>query len=132
MSGDRAAVRERIVLATIERIEAGGIKELTVRDIAAAAGVNVAAINYYFGSKEALLAAALEASSAHARSDTEEYLARLEGDPEGALCELLLYYMEGALRYPRIYKAHLFRPFTEDDYTGPFPSWFSGVLGRLA
>ena len=52
----------RIILATIECLERFGVTGTTVRRITEAAGVNVAAINYYFGDKEALLEAALAQS----------------------------------------------------------------------
>lgn len=74
--------------------------KLTVRAIAAAAGVNVAAVSYYFGSKEALLQAAREATLRHILEDTEVILGRSH-PPAEAFAELLHYYLEGALRYPR-------------------------------
>ena len=52
-----AAPQERIVLATIQSIEQYGVSRATVRRSADVAGVNVAAINYYFGSKDRLLEA---------------------------------------------------------------------------
>jgi AcrR family transcriptional regulator len=44
------------VLATAERLFAlNGFNSVSVRDITAAAGVNLAAVNYHFGGKDALL-----------------------------------------------------------------------------
>jgi AcrR family transcriptional regulator len=44
------------VLATAERLFAvHGFQKVSVRDITAAAGVNLASVNYHFGSKDALL-----------------------------------------------------------------------------
>lgn len=50
----------RIVLAAIETIEAEGPERATVRRIAKRAGVNVAAINYYFGTKQRLMELVVE------------------------------------------------------------------------
>ena len=52
--------RERI-LDVAERLFAdSGFASTSLRDITAEAGVNLAAVNYHFGSKEALLGAILE------------------------------------------------------------------------
>jgi TetR/AcrR family transcriptional regulator, regulator of cefoperazone and chloramphenicol sensitivity len=122
----------RLVRAAIEQIEARGLAQVTVRTVAAAAGANVAAVSYHFQSMEALIAAALEGSIRHMVADSEAYLARMEHEPAPALAELLAYYLEGALRYPRITKALLHDAFSADDYRGPFPVLFGPVMQRLA
>ncbi|HTP59791.1 MAG TPA: TetR family transcriptional regulator, partial [Spirochaetia bacterium] len=70
------APRERILAATLDLIEKQGPRQATTRSIAAAAGVNVAAINYYYRSKEALLEAALASSWEHALAHLREFLGR--------------------------------------------------------
>jgi AcrR family transcriptional regulator len=55
ISRDDDGTRDRI-LRTAEQLYADrGFNEVTVRDLAAAANVNIASIGYYFGSKEGLL-----------------------------------------------------------------------------
>lgn len=49
-----ATTRERILAAAIQVFEHKGYKAATVRDICTAAEVNLSALNYYFGNKEAL------------------------------------------------------------------------------
>ena len=51
---DDRDTRERLLQAASELFAATGLHGATVRDIAGAAGANVAAANYHFGSKEAL------------------------------------------------------------------------------
>ena len=51
--------RDRILQAAVEIFAKRGFKAGTVRDICAQAGVNVASVNYYFQSKEALYREAL-------------------------------------------------------------------------
>jgi AcrR family transcriptional regulator len=47
--------RERIINATLDIISAEGFQNVTVRKIAEKADVNVAAVNYHFGSKDAVI-----------------------------------------------------------------------------
>jgi len=123
--------QERLIVAAIAQIEKHGLAQLTVRGVAAAAAVNIAAVNYYFRSKDALVAAALEGTIRHMVEDSDDFLARMPVDPEGVLGELLAYYLEGALRYPRISRAHLHDAFVADDYSGPFAILFAPVMQRL-
>lgn len=51
------ATAERLLLAAEELIAERGPDRVSVRDITAAAGVNVAAVNYHFGSKQNLVRA---------------------------------------------------------------------------
>lgn len=51
--------RDRILQAALEIFAERGFKPATVRDICARAGVNVASVNYYYRSKEALYREAL-------------------------------------------------------------------------
>jgi AcrR family transcriptional regulator len=60
MSKDAAATRLALVQAARHRFAFDGYRSTTVRDIAADAGVNVALINRYFGSKEGLFRACLD------------------------------------------------------------------------
>lgn len=58
---DHGDTRARIIEAAIEVFLEKGYAQATIRDICAKAGANVAAVNYHFGSKDALHAAVLEA-----------------------------------------------------------------------
>jgi AcrR family transcriptional regulator len=122
---------QRLVAAAIEQIEKLGLAQLTVRAVAAAAGMNVAAVNYYFRTKDALISAALEGTIRHMVADSEAFLARMPKDPERVLGDLLAYYLEGSLRYPRISKAHLHDAFVADNYEGAFTSLFAPVMQKL-
>src|SRR6266540_3097970 len=54
-----AATEARLLEGTLKRLRERGVAGTTSRDIAAAAGVNLAAITYHFGSKDELVARAL-------------------------------------------------------------------------
>lgn len=66
--------KEHIVSAAIELFAENGFEGTSVRDIAASAGVNIAMINYYFGSKEKLFEAMVEEKSTFFREKLEEIL----------------------------------------------------------
>ena len=51
--------KDRIVNATLDIISGEGFQNVTIRKIAARAGVNVAAVNYHFGSKDTVINEAL-------------------------------------------------------------------------
>lgn len=123
--------RGRLIAAAIQEIERVGLAPLTVRGIAAAAGANLAAVSYHFGSKEALVAAALAESLRNTAEDTDAYLARMADEPLEALSDLLAYYLEGARRYPQLARAHVHELFAAEDDRGAFSAWLAPVLARL-
>jgi len=55
MATEKASTRTRIMKAAVEIIGKEGNLGATVREIAEKAGVNIAAINYHFSSKEKLI-----------------------------------------------------------------------------
>lgn len=68
-----------VLLETAERLFAErGYGATSLRAIMAEAGTNVAAVNYHFGSKDALLAELIRSRSDAIRADREERLTALE------------------------------------------------------
>jgi AcrR family transcriptional regulator len=59
MTRDAEATQARLLMAARRHFASNGYDRTTVRDIAAEAGVNVALINRYFGSKDELFARAV-------------------------------------------------------------------------
>jgi len=62
------AKRETIIESAIKLFSSKGFEGTSVREIAADAGVNVAMINYYFGSKEKLFESVVECRASFLRS----------------------------------------------------------------
>ncbi len=100
------STQARILLATIELIESEGIENITTRSIAAHAGVNIAAINYYFRSKESLVEAALALAWEHAKGDVDEFLSGDPWDAASGLLRILDFFMLGVIRFPQLTQAH--------------------------
>ncbi len=115
--------RGRILAACIACIERDGIESLTVRAIAREAGVNVAAINYYFRSKEALLEEVLgRAREVAFDGQIRELDAIIEdeaGDLRAALERFVPEFLRDALRYPRLAAAHFREVISGQDYESP-------------
>ena len=64
--------KEHIIDAAIELFAEKGFEGTSIRDLAAKADVNVAMINYYFGSKEKLFECILKQKAAYTRDILEE------------------------------------------------------------
>jgi AcrR family transcriptional regulator len=113
------ATKAHILEATITAIESHGLPGLTTRLIAGQAKVNNAALHYYFGTKEALLEAALGLTLEHMMADTEEILSRPIPIQE-RLRSLLGYLIEGTYAFPNVIRAHLWAPLMEGNADSPF------------
>jgi AcrR family transcriptional regulator len=106
---------DRILLATIECIELYGVRGATNRRIAAQAGVNVAAMNYYFRSKEALIqrAMAMTIENAFRYEDFADF-------PAGSASERCIavfdHLMAGGCAYPGLTRAHFTDLFSTGNY----------------
>ena len=119
-----------MVEATIECIEAVGIEAVTIRRIAEIAGMNSAAVNYYFRSKQALLERALAATTEKAIGDWERIVADPAVDPKDRLKAVLEELLEGVRKFPNLSRAHLRGPIMEGDFDTVFARRFRGFLLR--
>ena len=74
-----------------------GFDGTSIRDLSREAGINVAMISYYFGSKENLLQAIVEQKSNYARLKFQEYNAMAELSPFERLSRIVDYYADKIL-----------------------------------
>jgi AcrR family transcriptional regulator len=118
-----AATRQRLLAATARVLGRVGPARTTIRRIAAEAGVNVAAINYHFGSKERLVEEALGASAREAFPTAlialERAIAHHGMDVRRGLTAFLADYLAEHPAFPRLTPAHLHRALTEQVYDDP-------------
>ena len=129
-SGEEPSVEERIIYAAIECIEEYGLQGATNRKIAARAGVNGAAINYYFRSKEKLIEKGMGITLDN-DFDWEDF-AQMPGDTAVERCVAIFDdIIEGACNYPGLTRAHYFALVTEGNYQSPAALKMNEFLGRL-
>ncbi len=98
MSNTDISSEQKIMEATINCIEKQGIQNVTILSIAQEAGVNSAAISYYFRSKENMLEQALQTTIQNAFEDREVISDREDLDIRERLRLFLESIMEGAVR----------------------------------
>lgn len=116
MSSDE--VKQKIILSAIECIEAEGLQGATIRKIAKQAGVNVAAINYHFGSKEQLFNIVLNSTLNESFvNNIQDYEELWLSDTKTALQLFLEDTIQGAINFPNLTKAHLTESFINNDFS---------------
>ena len=124
-------VQGRIVEAAITCIERDGLQGVTIRGIAREAGVNSAAISYYFRSKDALMGEALAMTLENAFGDWEVLLREKSGNLHPRIRAILVEVFEGSLRFPGIVKAHLYDTFVNGTGNTAFIKRFTKFLSSL-
>ena len=103
--GKREKTKREIVQAAIECINEEGLNNATIRKIADKAGVNSAAISYYFGNREELINLAMEATLDNA-FDFGDFRYEKEDDYKTVLKAILEHWKPGIVDYPGICRAH--------------------------
>ncbi|MDR1590323.1 MAG: TetR/AcrR family transcriptional regulator [Oscillospiraceae bacterium] len=124
------AIEEKIIDVTIACLEEFGVRGTTIRKISELAGINSAAVNYYFRSKSALIdrVMAITLDNAFRWEDfryTEEWPLRAQ------LLEILCHLAAGAVKFPRISQAHFYEMFVNNNYDSPALTRMTVFLDRM-
>ena len=101
-------------LAATDCLEKDGLQSITVRSIARESGVNIAAINYYFGSKKELVNEVLKSTTEEFAGLWQEAL-ESKDEPRERLRKFCITCIDGAFRCPGIAKAHIYDPLILND-----------------
>jgi AcrR family transcriptional regulator len=99
--------RQIILEAVVACIEKFGLEKVTTRKIAREAGTNIASINYYFRSKDELIAETLAMTIKHMLQDVLLAVNKPELSFEASTRDVVFYLLDGGRRFPGITKAHL-------------------------
>jgi AcrR family transcriptional regulator len=89
--------RERLLNVAEQRFGEGGYEGTSLRAITVAAAANIAAVNYHFGSKEALLRAAVARAMAPVNTERRRRLDQLEASGPPTPEELIRAFVEPGL-----------------------------------
>jgi len=133
---DASATRARILEAAMEEFAARGLPDARIEDVALRAGANRRMIYYYFGNKEGLYLAALEAVYAELM-DEERKIDVEKLDPIEAITALVRLKIDHYTRYPRfiafvnmenLYKA---RHLKNSKRLGEFKTPLTRIIARV-
>lgn len=126
---------DAIVAAAIKCIEKYGIEKTTIRRIGMEAGVNSAAVSYYFRSKEALIRRAMDLAL-HNAFDFENFSDSKELPVKERLARIMEGMLEGAQRFPNLTKAFFTELLLKNDYASQVVQkcgeFLSGIESELA
>ncbi len=95
--------KEKIMRVAMDMIAEEGFQSITIRKVAAQAGVNIAAVNYHFGSKDALIDEALKSVTDQLKNAFK--CLQIPGDDEeNKLAIFVKNYTDILFKYPDIIK----------------------------
>jgi AcrR family transcriptional regulator len=123
-------VEIKIIEAAIACIEKCGLKNATVRMIAKEAGVNSAAINYYFRSKEQLMERVMQITLENA-FDWSHFSFSEEYSPKPRLLAILEHMVTGTQMYPEITKVHFIAPMMDRNASTASYAVFNGFMEKI-
>lgn len=112
---EKSGTRQLILEAVVTCIEKYGIDKVTTRKIADEAGANIASINYYFRSKDELMAEALSMTIKHMMEDVFVAIDDLQQTFDVTLANVIFYLLDGSRQFPGISRAHLYKAVVERD-----------------
>jgi AcrR family transcriptional regulator len=113
-SKDIPNTKDRILNSTLYIIGKEGFQNVTIRKIAATADVNVASINYYFGSKEGVINEALKCLTSKFMSSFE-ILQNKQITPIDRLRSFLRSYSDASVEYPDVFRNFVNQLIYNDD-----------------
>jgi len=123
-------VEEKIILAALHVINTEGFEAATVRRIAEVAGVNVAAISYYFRGKKRLFERSFQRSLTNA-FNFQDFAKTEHACPKERLIDILDGVCAMALRFPGLARAHFNEPLFKGDYSGYSMQRVSSFLDEI-
>jgi AcrR family transcriptional regulator len=113
----QSKTKEKIIHVAMDIIASEGLRGITVRKIASEAKVNVAAVNYYFGSKENLISEAFAYLTVRLK-DTFDILKNNGQDPVALLSDFITSYMSVIAGYPDMIKSLITYAFQDQPIQG--------------
>jgi len=110
---DADSTRDKILHATLKIIGKEGFQSITIKKIADLAEVNIAAVNYHFGSKANVIKEAMKILNKKLLKSFD-ILENQELEPQERLRNFLLSYTEGAMEYPDVFRNFIYSAIKND------------------
>ncbi len=129
---EKTSTRRLILEAVVDCIDRYGIDKVTTRKIAEQAGTNIASINYYFRSKDELIAEVMSMTINHMMEDVIAAIDDQQQPFDKALVEVFFYLIDGSARFPGITAAHLYAAVMEKRHDSLSGQAMSRVFEKLA
>jgi AcrR family transcriptional regulator len=123
---------EKIINATIACIEKHGAGSVTVRMISEAAGVNIAAVNYHFHSKEKLFDNIIHFTIDHMIGDMEAFINVPDRAAKEILRDIIIYLIEGSARFPEITRMQFYETFMHNNFDTYANREINAYLSKLS
>src|SRR5262249_35782008 len=102
---NRTGLRQKVLKASLALIEEGGLDRLSMREVARKASVSHQAPYYYFGDREAILAAVAGEGFSKLEQSLVRVAAQAGSEPVKAIEAMGRAYVEFALRHPAYFQA---------------------------
>jgi TetR/AcrR family transcriptional regulator, regulator of cefoperazone and chloramphenicol sensitivity len=113
---NKTSTSERILQATLSIIGNEGFQKITIKKIAELAEVNIAAVNYHFGSKDNVINEAMKILTRKLMK-CFEMLDDKEILPKERMRKFLLKYSDTALEYPDVFRNFISDTINNNDKT---------------
>lgn len=114
--------KDKILEATLNIISNKGLQSVTIRQIATAAGVNIAAINYHFGSKDNVINESLEYLMNRSFS-AFNCLKDQKTPPDLRLKQFINSFSKNLIKYPEVIKLMIYQSMNENSHTNTFQDY---------
>jgi AcrR family transcriptional regulator len=131
MADQESTTEQKIIEAAIQSIERYGIQGTTNRKIAEIAGVNNAAINYYFRSKDALVQRCMEVTLDNA-FDWKDFSKLPYGTPRERCQVVFNDLIVGGTNFPGLTRSHFYDLFASGSYDILGLKKYNEFIERLA
>ena len=96
--------KDQIIDKAIELFGNKGFDNTTIRELSHEAGINIAMINYYFGSKEKLFAAMVERKAVYMKGKLEELLSSQDLEPMEKVHKVIEEYVNRSFSHPAYHR----------------------------
>ncbi|NLV15597.1 MAG: TetR family transcriptional regulator [Syntrophomonadaceae bacterium] len=114
--------KNKIIDATLDIIASEGVQNVTIRKIAAIAAVNVAAVNYHFGSKDVVITDALKTITSRLM-EAFACLKNQDMDPVSRIRLFINQYSRVVSEYPDIINYFITRSFNHEIIPGGYQDY---------